>query len=269
MRKNVLLAGLLAISASLVVVAAGRHLAYGNPIPEVPVKNHYLVYRVNNGPTLAQTLILQDQFESGLVRSMQLERFGNPVEKNGDEGPIIDPDWHLTWWYLADNSFTPVFDEVGVVDQFGYHEWNLHRAYYLAAPALKNADEGLLPPVANHYLCYEANGPSANKTVILYDQWGWRQGAVLQPLFFCNPVLKQLEDGETYPIIDRGAHLACYEFEWDMRDNINFWAIDQFGEWNLQTAQDRAVLCLPAGKMFPIATEESTWGRIKSLYKSE
>jgi hypothetical protein len=42
-------------------------------------------------------------------------------------------------------------------------------------------------------------------------------------------------------------------------------AIDQFGAWQV-TPLEPCWLCLPMLKLYTVPNEESTWGKIKSLY---
>jgi hypothetical protein len=171
---------------------------------------------------------------------------------------------HQTWW-RAVLPAAPPRDVVGI-DQFGAAPWKLFDPVYLLNPALKNVPGGQ-PPLWNHYLCYEAQGPVVGRPVLLIDQFGTADVVVLHGRWFCNPVEKRhLDDGQVYPIIDYKAHLTCY-----LVDNPNPFGqpiigIDQFGNWQMDVYQNEC-LCVPALKEHVVKTEESTWGKIKAMYQ--
>jgi hypothetical protein len=236
----------------------------------LPRENHYKVYRTSP-ITYVKPVGLLDQFGPIDVTDFVLERFANPAEKihpeTGDVFPIVDPLVHLTWWRI--HAPQPARTIIGI-DQFGSSEWRLADAVYLLNPALKNIHPdptgGPLPPIWNHYVCYDAVGPPIGRPVVLIDQFGTSNVVVVQGKLFCNPVEKRV-DGTVYPIIDYAAHLACYlinDLATPMTRSIT--AIDQFGYWQLET-YDSDCLCVPALKEHVIGTEESTWGRIKAMYR--
>jgi hypothetical protein len=222
-------------------------------------ENHYKTYETL-GPALTIPMTLRDQFGFFTVSDITLEKFANPVDKNG-EG-IFDFEAHQTWWRL----FIPqAARTVVVADQFGAGEWTVGSAFYLLAPALKNppAEGGTLPD-RNHYLCYEVlGGPSPGADVVLSDQFGTITTQVGQAKLLCNPVEKTVED-VSYPVVDPVVHLACYDIVDPNPYDVPLVAMDQFGFWSLVALQSQC-LCVPATKGI-VGTDESTWGRIKSLY---
>ena len=257
MKKNLLLLrGLTALV--ILVLAGGAASAQG-----LPMKNHYKTYEVTP-ITLPTALILKDQFGTVTVSSMAMTKFAIPAEKNGE--PIIDPKLHYTWW----NFFVPQpVRTVNATDQFGFNEWTVADALYLLAPALKNAPlppPG--PPIANHYLCYEASGPTLGFNVTLKDQVDSVSVSVLFGKFFCNPVEKTLPGDITFPVVDSLAHLTCYLVQNPRPYDVPVIATDQFNPgWQLRL-HDNLCLCVPALKEeLPVPTEESTWGELKSNYR--
>src|SRR5258705_4016152 len=105
-----------------------------------------------------------------------------------------------------------------------------------------------------------------NQRVMLIDQFGNVQVVVLGAKYFCNPVEKN-DRGAVYPIIDRIAHLACYQVDNRAPDINNIITDDQFGFWKT-TIQGNDCLCVPARTDVPVPTKQTTWGRIKSLYRN-
>lgn len=234
----------------------------------LPRENHYNVYRTST-ITYVKPIGLLDQFGPIDVTDFVLERFANPAEKihpeTGEVFPIIDPIIHQMWWRI--HAPQPARTVVGI-DQFGSSEWRLGDAVYLINPALKNVADpagGPLPPVWNHYVCYDAIGPTVGRPVIVVDQFGQNNVIVIQGKLFCNPAEKRA-DGIVYPVIDFAAHLACYIIQNATPMTRSITAVDQFGYWQLQT-YDNDCLCVPALKEHVIGTEESTWGRIKAMYR--
>ncbi len=240
-----------ALFASLVLIATTAGAQW-------PAENHYKVYTLQPPATFAGSLVLADQFGIYQISAITLDRFATPVEKNGE--PIIEPLLHQTWWRL-DIPTVGWFVELG--NQFGEQGWQIGDLRYLVAPARKYEPGPPLP--YNHYLAYDATGPDVAVPVHLVDQFGAVDVVALRPLYFLNPAEKQV-DGVVYPIIDPEAHLACYELDPIMTYGILVTAFDQFGTWEF-TIQNHECLCVPSVKHGVVATEDRTWGEIKSLYR--
>ncbi len=232
----------------------------------LPHENHYKVYRTIP-ITYVRPVTLIDQFGPINVTDFVLEKFANPAEKihpeTGDVFPIVDPAIHQTWWRI--HAPQPSRTIVGI-DQFGISQWILGDATYLLNPALKNVPPPAPPPVWNHYVCYQAHGPTLGRPVILIDQFGTCNVVVLQGKLFCNPAEKLHEDGTSYPIVDHVAHLACYLVQNATPFTRSITAIDQFGFWQLETFENDC-MCVPALKEHVLRTEQSTWGKIKAMYR--
>ena len=239
----------------------------------LPAENHYKVYSNFTSVTIAHPVLLTDQFGSMNVVDLKLERFSTPAAKILDDGtvyPMINPDIHMDWWRI-DGPAQPARTVIGT-DQFGQAVWTLGNAHYLLLPSLKNTPPpdpkiGPFPPTWNHYLCYDAlAGPLVGVHVTLVDQFGNLQAVVLQAKYFCNPVAKN-ENGKITPIVDPSAHLACYQLDNAYPGSQAISALDQFGYWHVQI--DRSdCLCVPALKDYPVPTKQSTWGRVKALYRN-
>jgi hypothetical protein len=229
----------------------------------LPAENHYKVYKesATEIPALIP-LILNDQFGTVNVDIIQRTRFATPASKDGSV--VYDDKAHQSWFTI----FAPQpARHVTVTDQFGTYLWSLGNAVYLVAPAVKYPQAGDVPPVRNHYLCYEVtHGPTVVKPVIVVDQFGEVRVTVVRGKLFCNPVQKTTADGTVYPIIDYSAHLACYLVENPESYSWYVTVLDQFGSPEM-TLVSNDCLCNPAIKEGIVGVDESTWGRIKALYR--
>ncbi len=99
---------------------------------------HFKVYPVVAGDFEPREVRLRNQFEDDW-HSVKVEyphAFAVPVEKRGDghEGPIHDPDTHLTIYGITAHSLQL---EVGARDQFASYGMRLYRSIYLAVPTKK------------------------------------------------------------------------------------------------------------------------------------
>jgi hypothetical protein len=230
---------------------------------DLPAENHYKVYTESavEVPALIP-LTLRDQFGSVSVDIIQRKRFATPASKDGSV--VYDDRAHQSWFAIfAEQPERNVL----VTDQFGTYLWTLGNAVYLVAPAVKYPQAGDVPPARNHYLCYEAtHGAEVVKPFWVVDQFGSVQVVVVIGKFFCNPVEKTTEDGTVFPIVDSQAHLACYLVENPEAYSIYVTVLDQFGSPEM-TLVGNDCLCAPAIKEHAVGVEQSTWGRIKGLYR--
>lgn len=229
-------------------------------------ENHYKVYESLPIP-FAKPLILSDQFGTFTVTDLVFDKFSTPAEKihHGVLHPMIDPAIHMDWWRIFNPQ--PTRTIIGI-DQFRQAPWTLGNAVYLLTPSLKNVAPPAPPvPTWNHYVCYEALiAPFVGEPVILIDQFGNAQVQVLHGKYFCNPAEKRA-DGLIYPIVDPIIHLACYQVENPATVTIPITTIDQFGFWQTHIMRNDC-LCVPALKDHPVKTENSTWGKVKALYRN-
>jgi hypothetical protein len=237
------------------------HWGHVGPVPGFcqPGVDHYKRY-LTQGPSIVGPFILDDQFGGIVVDVAVLTRFATPVSKNNQ--PLLNPQGHQTWWEFA---FPQPIRFIIARDQFGEHDWMLGDARYLVLPALKN--EPGEPPIQNHYLCYDAQGPPIDILVVLEDQFGVETVVVLHGFVFCNPVKKTLPDGTAFPIIDRDAHLTCYLVDNPNPHQIPVRVTDQFFADMPLTLFENDCLCLPALKREVIEPGSSQWQRIKALYE--
>lgn len=239
-------------------------LAQAGAQANLPNENHYKVYQVLNPLSTYYPLTLTDQFGTNTVTNVTLDKFANPAAKRHTDGtisPIVDPDAHQTWWKI---SVPQPSRTVIAIDQFGTRPWVLGNATYLLLPALKNVQYGH-PPVRNHYLCYEAIGPTQGIPVLLTDQFGDCNVVVLYGKYFCNPVEKR-NAGAIYPIVDYYAHLTCYTVDNPTLQSHFVYSLDQFRYAGLELGRNDC-LCNPAIKETVLGTEQSTWGKVKALYR--
>jgi hypothetical protein len=252
---------LLSLAGVLLVLSFGGSAAVAQP--GVPI-DHYHVYNVEPNYPLNLPVLLRDQFGQGPVHALYLDRFANPVSKNGE--PIYNFDLHYAWWRI-DSPEPPRAALIG--NQFGQDQlFLLGDAVYLLNPALKNAPiPGPPIPDANHYKCYVAQGPPIQRPVTLIDQFGQRTGLVMEPQLLCNPAEKVAPDGRVYPIVDPLAHLACYRIDPPLSYiGIGAVMIDQFFTGDIRFKDD-CLLCVPSTKNVIVPTLPQTWGRVKDLYR--
>ena len=252
---------------SLALLIALAFLPGGSAQAQVdPFWDHYKVYNANpkiSVPIPAVTLI--DQFGAYTHQVQYLDFFANPVEKR--HGPLVFPihrsELHYTWWRIDPQPFSK---DVIAVNQFGEKTIHVGDAAYLLNPALKNAPQGFPLPTANHYKCYNCTGDPVIVDVFLQDQFYGRPAQVLSPRFFCTPVDK-IAFGQTHPMVDARQHYTVYDI--DPGPPI-FQAIirDQFilPDLTVQLNLDR-FLMVPTDKVLPTPTDQSTWGRVKGLYR--
>lgn len=231
---------------------------FGNVSAQYPMENHYLVYGLFDSYTFVGFTELVDQFTFTYADSFFLDKFANPVMKNGSE--IYWPDVHQTWW-IHDAQWPGA--RVTIDNQFGPQSWQVGDVRYLILPARK--DQSGPPLYHNHYKVYEAFGPPVNMPVVLQDQFQSWTFMATNPRWFCNPTDK-IVAGTVFPIIDDQVHLACYDLEPIVPFNRpGHTAYDQFGIWPLYVS-DPCWLCLPTWKQDVVSTEKSTWGEVKALY---
>jgi hypothetical protein len=139
---------------------------------------------------------------------------------------------------------------------------------YVLLPSLKNPAPGERVPTWNHYVCYDVLvGPLLGEPVILVDQFGDVTVQVLQAKYFCNPADKTV-GGKFYPMTDAQAHLACYAVENPDGSTHSVSVLDQFRHFDGVLLLNNDCLCAPAYKDYPVRSEKSTWGKIKSLYRN-
>ena len=249
-----------AMAAAIGIALTGAAaLAQPNP----PPFDHYHIYKTGNPVTLGLPVTLTDQFGKDLVHVLSLDWFGLPVDKNG-EG-FVDTTIHYSWWSIQQEA-EPA-RTILVHNQFGQdQQWTVFDAAFLLTPALKFPHAGAVVPPYNHFKCYFADGPPANRDVSLLDQFGIRTGLVDHGRMFCNPTEKVLTDGTVYPILDPVVHLACYDLLPSFAYDLPITMLDQFTQGPNLLIHDRW-LCVPSLKEEPTQAEASTWGRLKVLYR--
>lgn len=200
---------------TLCAILSGSAAAQGG----TQVFDHFLCYYVPNQPVLPIPLQLQDQFDSpnGVFEQttqLQIMRFCNPATKvdNGTTYPIGNINHHLTLYQL--NPQPILSRQVVITNQFGANVTiYTSDARVLATPTGKGLPPNSAPPPStdlDHYKCYVASGPNANRLVTVTDQFNSNLSLwALQPVLFCNPVEK-INGSVTTPIQFPSNHLTCY-----------------------------------------------------------
>ena len=216
--------------------------------------DHFLLYAVDaDGDELELILMLADQFESAIHKVDEVERLGNPVDKDG-EG-ISDADTHLVAYEIDDGDPEHEKRLLRVTNQFGELSLETDDPEWLLVPSLKSLDgpipDDILPdpfPV-DHFKCYEvelSKGAKFNRIEVpLQDQFMQepRQFVVLKPAHLCNPVDKQGEGIE-----NEDGHLVCYGLGRVRHKSVrNIHVNNQFGPLELETEWERE-LCVPSTK---------------------
>ncbi|MFI5372083.1 MAG: hypothetical protein ACHQ52_11040 [Candidatus Eisenbacteria bacterium] len=252
--------------SGVLLAALTSTLAFAQSGP--PGEDHYLVYKVLNPPTFSVPVVLSDQFIPGAnYVTFTLDYFMTPVNKNG-EG-INDPVTHYTWWRISTYPFAAY---AIISNQFGnVQPVSVFQPRYLLNPAIKTLPfyppyTGP-PPVKNHYVAYDADGPPLGVVVDLVDQFGPLPAEVDQMVYLAPPAQK-LFQGQVYPILDPVNHLAFYLISplQELPPPPPIYATDEFGVWQLVLGP-RVMLGVPSLKSGVVGTKRDTWGRVKSLYR--
>lgn len=233
-----------------------------------PGEDHYLVYKVLNPPTFTVPVILSDQFIPGAdYLTFTLEYFMTPVNKNG-EG-IIDPVTHYTWWKISTHPFGGY---AIISNQFGnVQPVSVFQPRYLLNPAFKsippNTPHPGPPPLKNHYVAYDADGPPPAVIVDLVDQFA-PLAAEVDKLIYLAPPAQKIYQGLVNPILDPVNHLAFYIINplQELPPPPPVYATDEFGVWQLVLGP-RVMLGVPSFKTGVVETKRDSWGRVKSLYR--
>jgi hypothetical protein len=240
--------------------------------------DHYKVYWVDPANFIdGEGVALNDQFlltwHTFVVRGAI--KLAPPASKNGSI--IYDDILHYTWYEIVDPPRMQRKD-VAYENQFGPAWLSAGDPRWLLTPAVKNPlpddpgkagfpiSNGGVP--ANHYLCWDALGAPVSKIVTLETQFGFEDDVkVLDPKYFCNPVMKQ-HAGVVYDIIDDQNHLVCYQLDPIHSPLVaSVFVDDQFLQNNVMGPVESELICVPTFKEGYVQTEKSTWGKLKSIYR--
>jgi hypothetical protein len=228
-----------------------------NPLP---TWDHYKTYMISEPPIIQMPFEAEDQFGFAFHTTFALEQLAAPAIKNQE--PMTDSLTHYTWWVIdGDEPGRWVITE----NQFGEQGLYVEDARYFLNPALKNATGGDLP-IKNHYKCYEAMGPPVGLEVSLWTQFGMEQVMVMEPEVFCNPAKKIDRYGDVFDIVDPHLHFVCYRIEPPQFMGIPVVMWDQFLQEQVFLTHSQW-LCVPSMKTGVVQGEQSTWGRLKSMYR--
>lgn len=205
---------------------------------------------------IQQILIsLEDQFDTARnavesVSDVRLTRFCTPVQKTEHRRTtgIIDDTHHLSLYHITPQPVIP--RDVIVRNQFGHQKLTLGDAQALAVPTGRSAsgqEPPSPPPNLDHFKCYAASGKRVGTILSLQDDLQATNVWVLDPISFCNPVMKTF-DGTTTPIQNPQAHLTCYTIT--PKDFSGAVAIrNQFGTLFGLTLDKADILCVASLKL--------------------
>ncbi len=252
---------LVAITIALVPAIANAQVS--------PTWDHYKLYNMIPVilPPAPIPVVLNDQFGLRTHDVQWLALFMNPTVKEVTVPtpgifPINNPDLHYSWWRINQDGFSGV---VAANNQFGNQTLNVYGSAYLLNPARK--DQPGAPPTANHYKCYDCDGPSIQIPVTLTDQFDRWSTVVFFPRYFCNPVEKQVAGQPPHPIIEPNQHYVCYTIS--PQDPIQrvVTMTDQFMTNQTIQLNGGLMLCVPTDKLGVTPTARDTWGKVKMLYR--
>ena len=156
-----------------------------------------------------------------------------------------------------------------VRNQFGEMSLIVKDPEYLLAPASKNqSPQSPNPPgiVPDHFKCYQVEGGAPPFGVILTDQFGTYSAAIIKPVYLCNPVEKELQNGSIFFISKPNEHLVCYEINIPAPPGITLDFQDQFATETINLVHI-PFLCVPSEKDEVVQVEDSSWGKMKSIYR--
>ena len=251
--------------AIVLTVAAGSLAAGQNALagPGPPPPDHYKIYEIDAPAAIfGEAVKATDQFSNYEFIVEGPLRLGVPTDKNGSG--FIFPELHYTW-YAVDGEPAQPLRQVVYENQFGENVVQVRQPRWLLTPALKNQASPSLPLV-NHYLCYDAVGGGLNIPASLINQFGGEEVLLLDPKFFCNPVQKE-HAGVLFPILNELDHLVCYDFTpHGTFAGISVGIVDQFVQ-TFGLPFESVLLCVPSEKTGVTPTDESTWGKVKSIYR--
>lgn len=259
--------------APWIACAAALIVAFSMPSPATAQidPTHYWTYHLTAPLEQPTTFEARDQFltEYQPYPALRLERLLNPAWKyhNNQEFPPRDPTAHMTWWDLPDMPYTTT---VLVDNQFGENqEIRVEYLDFILLPARKAQTPDLPPPPdnINHYLCYRCTGPSPGVDILLRDQFHEQGQMVASATYLCNPAWKRHQGIEFAP--RDTTHLVLYRLEVPNWQAPTHFLRDQFADWasNFIQIPDEYVAVPSVKRHLPTATQQTSWGRIKSIYR--
>jgi hypothetical protein len=210
--------------------------------------DEFLCYTViSNVPDFVATeVVLQDDMAAQTPATVTIRtgrNFCNAAEiamgktKTNIDNPADD----LSFYDVIDGP-AGTFMNVQVDNLFGPQTIETTKPTHLAVPTGK--DPSPVPTALDHFLCYEARGPSIGKGLRVTDLWMRERVVVAFPSLFCNPVEKT-HSSITYPVQHPTDHLLCYSVaELTFAPTANLDVTNQFGGQSLGVQQiDK--LCVP------------------------
>lgn len=207
--------------------------------------DYFLLYEVAR-QSVRESVALKGQFDKEPERGklLFLDRFANPISKNGED--FYDENAHLTCYYLYESMPEPT-RVVVLENQFGEQKFLIGNGFGLLAPAMKTLErESVFPEKLDHYKVYEVlEGEPLNAVVPFRDQFRSAEVRVTYPHGFAVPVEKEHE-GKAFPIQNERAHLTLYKVGVSRMSRV-IQVRDQFGRYILRVERS-ALLAVPGLK---------------------
>jgi len=237
--------------------------------------DHFECYEIDveTAPYVGKGVELEDQFHEEPFEAF-VEwgvAFCNPVGKwhDGWLAEILNPDHHLMLYNLLHEE-EPQKWFVEVDNQFGEQMLTVSNPVALAVPTWKLYPGDHEPPVGlDHYLLYEAEGPSVEVPVYLWDEFTEEQYVlVYEPVAFANPVEKRIGDDVT-EIENPDEHLVFYMLEGDPLDpEVEVAVFNQFGEQAFNVTGP-GLLAVPSEKIDFFTEEPPAVAAVLGDYNSQ
>jgi len=206
----------------------------------------------------AVTATLKDQFQTASDVSVGTPlQFCNPVQKTIGRGtpgeivtPIVNVNDHLTMYGLQRSAPLPATQTLTATNQFGVQQLTVDNASTLMVPTQKMLENLRFPTRLDHFLCYPVTAASIAQPVFLQDQFQKENVTVEQPVLFCNPVAKTI-DNKTTRIQNQAAHLLCYNIRLPQSTTARQVPIQNQLEKDTFTLTTTEMLCVPSTKTLP------------------
>ena len=236
----------------------------------------YWTYTDETPPNQSATVDIQDQFFASPthVTAARLGRVVNWVILDG--APPVDFNAYYSWWDLK--TRLPIQATVKVTNVYanvsnGYDAVpvQLSSLDFLLVPAWQNNPQPS-PRPANQYACYKASQGIVVSPTSHHGQDQWQSSTInLQPLeYICVPCMMD-DAGTNYPILDPATFLAAYAIAPQSARTFTPSVQDPFFQGTVLVGSPAGTgqyLFVPSTvEQIPTASQNATWGRVKSLYR--
>jgi hypothetical protein len=217
--------------------------------------DHFKCYHAPNEPPY-ETVFLEDQFVAVSASLNWTQWFCNCAEKvhNDVVTPIKHPDHHLTIYNIfyegmIDHSG---YWEVEIENQFGANQRLsvTEKPYFLAVPTQKLEPGDHEPPLLlDHFLVYQALGPTVEVDIGLNDEFGDEDGlTALLPWFFAVPCRKT-HNGTITEIKFPDTYLVFYILSGSAADHGTIRVDNQFGLQELPGGTEASLVLVPSDQL--------------------